>query len=191
MGVGVDVIRETLESYTGTQRRFDIIGVTNSGVELLDDYAHHPTEIKATLAAAQNMAHRKLWCIFQPHTYTRTIALFDEFVDAFKDADNVIMAEIYAAREKNIHKMSSQKVVEALQQKHPEKHALFFPSFEEIAQYGYPRAEAGDVILTMGAGDINRVAELIMQLDEEAMKAGDAAAREARRNKQQPVSIQD
>ena len=86
---------------TGTQRRFDISGASRAtGVKIVDDYAHHPTEIEATLSACQNIPHNKLWCIFQPHTYTRTIALFDQFADAFEKADKLILSEIYAAREK-------------------------------------------------------------------------------------------
>ena len=82
LGVDAETIRETLEGYRGTQRRFDIVGMTSEGVKIVDDYAHHPTEIKATLDASQNVPHNNLWCIFQPHTYTRTMALFDEFADA-------------------------------------------------------------------------------------------------------------
>lgn len=100
LGVEPQLTKETLERYHGTQRRFDIVGTTAKGVKIVDDYAHHPTEIKATLSASENVPHNKLWCIFQPHTYTRTIALFDEFAEAFEKADKLILAEIYAAREK-------------------------------------------------------------------------------------------
>ncbi|MBQ4003974.1 MAG: UDP-N-acetylmuramate--L-alanine ligase, partial [Firmicutes bacterium] len=90
LGVDLDIIEKTLESFTGTKRRFDIIGKTPDGVTVIDDYAHHPAEIKATLAAAKNLAHKKTWCLFQPHTYTRTMALFDQFADAFEDADIIV-----------------------------------------------------------------------------------------------------
>ena len=78
---------KTLDGYTGTQRRFELLGETSTGIRIVDDYAHHPTEIKATLAAVRNMKHNTLWCLFQPHTYTRTMALLDDFATAFDEAD--------------------------------------------------------------------------------------------------------
>ncbi len=161
----VDVIIETLEEFTGTDRRFDITGITEGGVQVIDDYAHHPTEIKATLAAASKIPHSKLWCCFQPHTYTRTMALFDQFADAFADADVLVLAEIYAAREKNIYKISSEKLADEIRKKHPEKPVIFVPTLEGIADYVYEHAGKGDVVLTMGAGDIYKVGELILNKD--------------------------
>ncbi len=166
----VDVIIETLHDFTGTDRRFDITGTTEAGVQVIDDYAHHPTEIKATLAAASKIPHNLLWCCFQPHTYTRTLALFDQFADAFADADVLILAEIYAAREKNIYKISSEKLAEEIRSKHPSKAVVFIPTFEEIADYVYEHAKKGDVVLTMGAGDIYKVGELILNKDFEEIK---------------------
>jgi UDP-N-acetylmuramate--alanine ligase len=163
LGVDAEVICETLENYTGTQRRFDIVGMTTGGVKVVDDYAHHPTEIKATLKAAQNLPHRDLWCIFQPHTYTRTMALFDDFANSFQDADKVILAEIYAAREKNIHKLSSRKLAERIQENHPDKEVYYFDNFEEIGQFVLSRAAQNDLVLTMGAGDIYKVGDLLME----------------------------
>ena len=167
LGVSPEVIVDTLQQYIGTERRFDIIGTTSEGIQLVDDYAHHPTEIKATLSASQNVPHKKVWCLFQPHTYTRTIALFDEFTDAFENADKVVFAEIYAAREKNIHKISSKSLVNAIKDKHPGKEVYFFKEFEEIANFVYNNAEEGDLVITMGAGDIYKVAELILNKDME------------------------
>lgn len=163
LGVSSDTITETLKEYHGTQRRFDIVGTTPKGVKIVDDYAHHPTEIKATLSACGNMPHNKLWCLFQPHTYTRTMALFDEFADAFEKADELVLAEIYAAREKNIHKISSAQLAERIKEVHPEKHVTFIEDFSEIADYVESRAEKGDLVLTMGAGDIYKVGELILE----------------------------
>ncbi|GAB1476045.1 UDP-N-acetylmuramate--L-alanine ligase [Bacillota bacterium] len=165
LGVDTDRIFSTLEEFTGTERRFDIIGVTGSGLCIIDDYAHHPTEIKATLAAAMNFPHKNLWCLFQPHTYTRTMALFDEFAQAFKQADKVILAEIYAAREKNIHKISSKELAVEIKRTNPEKDVYFFESFDEIANFVVNNAEPGDLIITMGAGDIYKVAEGILAKD--------------------------
>lgn len=162
LGVDVDVIRETLESYHGTQRRFDIVGVTEKGVKIVDDYAHHPTEIKAMLTACQNIPHHKLWCLFQPHTYTRTMALFDEFAGAFEKADVLILAEIYAAREKNIYKISSAQLAESIKKARPGQKVLFIDDFREIANYVSKNSERGDLVLTMGAGDIYKVGDMIL-----------------------------
>lgn len=163
LGVAPDTIIDTLDKFTGTQRRFDIQGTTKDGVKVIDDYAHHPTEIKATLSAAKNIHHNKLWCLFQPHTYTRTLALFDEFADAFGDADILILAEIYAAREKNIYKISSKGLAEEVLKKHPEKEVYYMESFEEMAAYVKEHAAANDLVLTMGAGDIYKVGEMILE----------------------------
>lgn len=165
LGVPAASIASTLEDYKGTQRRFDVIGVTQNGITVVDDYAHHPTEIKATLKAAQNMPHKELWCLFQPHTYTRTLALFDEFAEAFDEADKIVMAEIYAAREKNIYKISSKELVGEIKRVHPEKDVYYFGNFEEIASFVINNAQSGDLIITMGAGDIYKVAEIILEKD--------------------------
>lgn len=163
LGVDSEIIKETLESYHGTQRRFDIVGTTSKGVKIVDDYAHHPTEIKATLDASQNVPHNKLWCLFQPHTYTRTMALFDDFAEAFNKADKLILAEIYAAREKNIYKISSAQLAERIQQTHPNKEVLFMESFDAIADYVDRNAQPGDMVITMGAGDIYKVGEMLLE----------------------------
>lgn len=163
LGVPAKTIIETLHKYKGTQRRFDVIGKTSKGVIIVDDYAHHPTEIKATLSAADNVPHKKLWCLFQPHTYTRTLALFDEFAEAFEKADRLILVEIYAAREKNIHNISSKALADKIKETHPDKVIEYIPDFELLAEKVAAEAEDGDMVITMGAGDIYKVGELIMK----------------------------
>jgi UDP-N-acetylmuramate--alanine ligase len=163
LGVPVDSIVSTLEAYTGTQRRFDVIGVTQNNITIVDDYAHHPTEIKATLKAAQNVPHRDLWCLFQPHTYTRTLALFDEFAESFDAADKIVMAEIYAAREKNIYKISSKELVNEIKRVHPNKEVYYFGNFEEIASFVINNAQSGDLVITLGAGSIGTVGDRILE----------------------------
>ncbi len=163
LGVEPALTKKTLEAYHGTQRRFDLVGTTAKGVKIVDDYAHHPTEIKATLSASENVPHNKLWCIFQPHTYTRTIALFDEFADAFEKADHLILAEIYAAREKNIYKISSAQLAEKIKETHPDKDVLFMEDFAAIADYVDSQAQRGDMVITMGAGDIYKVGEMLLE----------------------------
>ncbi len=165
LGVDVSSIASTLESYTGTQRRFDVVGVTKGNVRVVDDYAHHPTEIKVTLSAANNIPHNNLWCLFQPHTYTRTLALFDEFAEAFNEADKIIFAEIYAAREKNIYRISSKELVAEIKRTNPDKEVYYFESFDEIANFVINNSEPGDLVITMGAGDIYKVAEMIIEKD--------------------------
>ncbi len=167
LGVDPVIIKEVLDNFHGTQRRFDVIGTTAGGVRIIDDYAHHPTEIKATLRAAQQTPHNRLWCLFQPHTYTRTRALFNEFAESFDDADVLCMAEIYAAREKNIYKMSSKDLVRKIRQEHPDKEAYYFHTLEDIAQFVGDNAMPGDTVITMGAGDIYKIADILMKQSEE------------------------
>ncbi len=165
LGVEVKNIVETLEQFAGTERRFDVLGRTYNNIKVVDDYAHHPTEIKATLSAVKNMKHNDLWCLFQPHTYTRTMALMDDFAESFAEADKVVLAEIYAAREKNIHKISSKALMNKIKEVDPTKDVYFFKDFDEIANFVYNNAEEGDLVITMGAGDIYKVGEMILERD--------------------------
>lgn len=166
MDVDIASIKRTLESFEGTQRRFDIVGKTKSGATVIDDYAHHPTEIRATLSAALNVSHKHIWCLFQPHTYTRTLALFDQFADAFEYADKLVLAEIYAAREKNIYRLSSKKLQEEIKRRYPDKEVYFMPEFASMADFVANNAAEGDLIITMGAGDIYKVGDMILEKDE-------------------------
>lgn len=171
MGVAVEDIIKTLQNYHGTHRRFDILGRTSTDIKIIDDYAHHPTEIKATLSAIKNMKHEKLWCLFQPHTYTRTMALMDDFATAFDMADVIVLAEIYAAREKNIYKISSGTLRDRILEHDPDKEIYFIDDFMDIASYVYKNAKPGDLVLTMGAGDIYKVGEMILDMDVSRIEA--------------------
>ena len=124
---------------------------------IIDDYAHHPTEIAATLTAATHYPHREIWCIFQPHTYTRTKALFPEFVEALSHTDHVILADIYAARETDTLGVSSKQIADELKAKGCD--AYYFPSFEEIENFCLTHCQKGDVLITMGAGDVVNIGE--------------------------------
>ena len=166
LGVDIAVIQATLKEYSGANRRFDFVGTTDKGVKVIDDYAHHPTEIKATLSAAKNVKHNKLWLIFQPHTYTRTKALFNEFVDSFIDADVVIITDIYAAREKDVYNISSYKLVTAMKAKHPDKPVYYVKDFEDIVRYIEKFAGKDDIVMTMGAGDVYKVGDMLLHKDE-------------------------
>lgn len=163
LGVDFKIIKETLRDFKGTHRRFDFTGVTEKGVKVIDDYAHHPTEIKATLSAARNVKHNRLWLVFQPHTYTRTKALFDEFVDAFGDADTLILTDIYAAREQDVYNISSYKLYSTMKAKYPDRNIFYVKDFEDIVNYIKKVAEADDIVMTMGAGDVYKVGELLLK----------------------------
>lgn len=159
-GIGRDVIRGSLLQFHGTHRRFEKKGEFDK-VTVIDDYAHHPTEIKATLAAAKHYPHKKLWCVFQPHTYSRTIKLFDEFSNAFSDADELILADIYAAREKDNGEVNSNMLAESIKKKNVD--VRYISSFDGIADYIRKNASPGDVVITMGAGDIYKVGDMLLK----------------------------
>ena len=165
LGIPADAIIEGLKNFTGADRRFEYKGKMGE-VTVLDDYAHHPTEIKATLSAAKNVKHNKLWLIFQPHTYTRTKALFNEFVDAFTDADVAIVTDIYAAREKDVYNISSYKLVTAMKAKHPDKPVYYVKDFEDIVKYIEKFAGKDDIVMTMGAGDVYKVGDMLLHKEE-------------------------
>ena len=149
----------SLNRYTGTQRRFEKKGEIG-GVTIIDDYAHHPTEISATLQAAKNYPHKTLWCVFQPHTYTRTKAFLPEFATALAAADRVILADIYAAREKDTLGISSIDLQKAIQNEGCT--CDYFPSFDEIENFLLQNCTQGDLLITMGAGDIVKVGESLL-----------------------------
>lgn len=158
-GLSLNTIQAGLLSFEGTGRRFEYKGEKN-GFTVIDDYAHHPTEIRATLRAAVHYPHDELWCIFQPHTYTRTKALFDDFVDALSLADHIILADIYAARETNTLGVSSEQIAEALREKGCD--AYYLNSFGKIKQFAIKNCKKGDVLITMGAGDVVNIGESIL-----------------------------
>ena len=159
LDVPLTAIQAGLKEFCGTDRRFEYKGTVN-GVTIIDDYAHHPTEIKASLSAAYNYPHREIWCIFQPHTYTRTKALFSEFADALAGTDHVILADIYAARETDTLGISSKDLVSALKAKGCD--AYYFPSFREIEDFCTENCQKGDLLITMGAGDVVNIGEELL-----------------------------
>lgn len=145
-----------IESFCGTKRRFERKGLMGD-IPVFDDYAHHPTEIKATLKTASKMDINDIWCIFQPHTYTRTKALFNDFIKALSYADHVVVADIYAAREKDTGLVSSKQLAQNME------NGIYIPSFEEIEDYIAKNAKSGDIVITMGAGDIYKVGENLVK----------------------------
>ncbi len=155
LGLPFSAISEGLAAFTGVGRRFEKKGETD-GVTVIDDYAHHPTEIAATLRVAEETAKGRVWCVFQPHTYTRTKTLFPQFVEAFSDAEPLIV-DIYAAREKDTGLIHARDLANAIEK------ASYLPSFAACVDYLRAHAKEGDVVLTMGAGDVYRVGEMFLQ----------------------------
>ncbi len=160
MGISLEVAQKGIASFVGTVRRFEYKGERN-GFTIIDDYAHHPTEIKATLTSAQNYPHKDIWCIFQPHTYTRTKAFFHEFAEALSLADHVILADIYAARETDTLGVTSEALAEEL--KGLGTDAYYLPSFEAIEKFVLEKVIHGDMLITMGAGDVVNIGESLLK----------------------------
>ena len=162
LGLDPQGAAEALATYRGVERRFERLGVVG-GFEVIDDYAHHPTEIRATLAAARKHYDRRLIAIFQPHLYSRTRDLLEDFGAAFTDADVVVIADIYAAREKPTGDISSEDLCRLVRERNPGKPVAYLPSFEEIARFVHETARPGDMVLTIGAGDIRTVGEMLVR----------------------------
>lgn len=157
--MNTDTIKKGLLSFTGTDRRFQYKGAIG-GVTIIDDYAHHPTEITATLTAAQNYPHKTLWCVFQPHTYTRTNALLKEFAQALTGADKVVLAPIYAAREVNTIGITSDDLRKEIEKLGTE--VYYLTSFDEIEDFLLENCVHGDLLITMGAGDVVNIGESLL-----------------------------
>lgn len=158
LGVPLEEAAWALGEFQGTGRRFEIRGDAQ-GVLVVDDYAHHPTEIRATLAAARTRyPGRRIWAVWQPHTYSRTRALFSAFAQAFRDADEVIVTEVYAAREPQ-QEFSARRFVEAMA--HPSAH--FFPTLSEVRDYLLSHLTPGDVVLVLSAGDADRLSSEVLE----------------------------
>ncbi len=157
--ISPDIMKSTFSVFNGTHRRFEIIGKSKD-ITIIDDYAHHPTEIEVTLEAAKKIPHNQIWGIFQPHTYTRTKLLLDEFANSFYNADNVIITDIYAAREKDTGLISSKDLANEINKY--SKNAIYIERFEDIVEYIKENAKADDLVMTLGAGSITDLGPLIL-----------------------------
>lgn len=159
LGISLENIVSGLSGFHGTERRFEKKGMFH-GVTVIDDYAHHPDEIAATLSSAKHYPHKNIWCVFQPHTYSRTKALLKEFATVLSQADKIVLADIYAARETDTLGISSldlKNEIEKLGKK------CFYPgSFEEIEKFLLKNCINGDLLITMGAGNIYQVGEALI-----------------------------
>jgi len=154
-----EIIQSALHDFGGTNRRFEYKG-SIGGVTIIDDYAHHPTEITATLTTARNYPHRTIWCVFQPHTYTRTKSLLPDFAKALTLADKVVLADIYAARETDTLGISSKTLQKAVADLGTD--CYYLPTFDEIENFLLENCTSGDLLITMGAGDVHKIGENLL-----------------------------
>jgi UDP-N-acetylmuramate--alanine ligase len=175
VGVGLDIdperIREALENFRGVDRRFQLRGRV-AEISVIDDYGHHPTEIRATLAAARQCGFRRVHVIFQPHRFTRTRDLLDEFASAFGDADTLLVLDIYAASEPPIHGITAEHLAQTIAGASGKGEAVrYAPSFAEAARLAAELAGPGDMVLTLGAGNVSQLGPQVL----EELKARHAA----------------
>jgi UDP-N-acetylmuramate--alanine ligase len=165
VGVGLDIpapqIQEALENFRGVDRRFQVRGRVG-GITVIDDYGHHPTEIRATLAAAKQCGYRKIHVIFQPHRYTRTRDLMEEFATAFSDADSLEVLDIYAASEEPIQGITGETLAQRISET-GNASAQYAGSFEDAVLAGVATAQEGDMILTLGAGSVSQLAPMLLE----------------------------
>jgi UDP-N-acetylmuramate--alanine ligase len=165
VGIGLDIdveqIRAALESFRGVDRRFQLRGQA-AGVSVIDDYGHHPTEVRATLAAARQCGFRKVHVVFQPHRYSRTQLLMEEFAHAFQDADTLFILDIYAASEAPIAGITGEALARNIQETGGHE-ARYATSFADAAEAIVAQANEGDMILTLGAGSVSQLGPMILE----------------------------
>lgn len=159
LGIPHEIVKKALLTFQGTERRFEYKGICQ-GFTIIDDYAHHPTEITATLTAAANYPHHRIWCVFQPHTYTRTKAFLPEFAQALTLADEIVLTDIYAARETDTLGISSRDLQAAIQQLGKDCH--YFSDFQDIENFLLENCSPNDLLITMGAGDVVKLGEKLV-----------------------------
>ena len=160
-GISKEDIKNALAKYTGAHRRFEYVGSFNQGVSIYDDYGHHPTEILATAHSVSKKQHRQSWVVFQPHTYSRTKNLLDDFAKALLSFDNIIITDIYAAREDNIYGISSKDLVDKLQVYG--KKSIYISDFNDIVKYLKEHTIKNDIVLTLGAGTVTNIGNMLKE----------------------------
>ncbi len=166
LGVDTAAAARGIAAFGGVKRRFEQVGEAQ-GVTVVDDYAHHPTEVCATLAAAKDAGFRRTWVIFQPHRYSRTAALGEDFGRSFDDADRVVLMDVYSAGEAPIPGVSGKTILDAMLERRPHVPVAYFPHRADVAGYVAQRACSGDLVMTMGAGDVTTIGpELVRALGE-------------------------
>jgi len=162
LGLPKDEVINALESFSGVRRRFELVGEIN-GLKVLDDYAHHPTEVRAVLSMARQMFPNRVVVVFQPHRYSRTNALVEDFGRCFEDADLVIVTDVYGADEIPEPGVTGELIVESIKKENPNKHVIYYPERATLASNVCSHLEEGDIIITMGAGDITQCSREILE----------------------------
>ena len=158
-GIEKEDIKNGLLKFTGAHRRFEYVGSFNN-VNVYDDYGHHPTEIEAVANALKNKKYNQSWVIFQPHTYSRTKNLLNDFAKALINFDNIIITDIYAAREKNTYDISAKDLAEEVAKLG--KKAYYMPDFSEIVNFVHAHAISNDIVITQGAGTITKIGPMLV-----------------------------
>ena len=158
--IDIKTMATALKKFTGAERRLEYKGSLNNTISIFDDYAHHPTEILATVNAINNKTFNKSWVIFQPHTYSRTLNHLNEFAEAISKFDNIILLDIYAAREQNTYNISSKDLANKI--KELGKDCLYMPDFDEVVSYIKEHAKDDDIIITLGAGTVTKIGPMIL-----------------------------
>ena len=155
-GIPFDKAIESLEQFGGACRRFEILDKLN-GITFADDYAHHPAELRVTLEAAMQMNYRKVWAVFQPFTYSRTKELMDDFAEVLQIPDECVMTEIMGSREINTEGVYTSQLAAKI------PGSVWFNTFDEVADYVLDRAQSGDLVITLGCGDIYKAAKIMIK----------------------------
>ena len=161
LGIDCNIIKKSLEEFNGVGRRFEIKGKINGAI-VVDDYAHNPAEVNSVITVAKNIVKNKLWLVYQPHTYSRTKSFLNEFADVLSNVDNLILTDIYAAREKNTFNISSSDIINVINEKYSNRNcnAIFIEdtnNFEKIKTYLRSSVKDGDLVLIVGAGSIEKL----------------------------------
>ena len=168
LGLDTQAAAEALSTFDGVRRRFTHVGDV-AGITVVDDYGHHPTEIKATLAAAKTLGFNHVDVVFQPHRYSRLQALADDFADAFAEADRLVLIDVFSAGEMPIPGVTSKMLADKVHAKHPEKQVFYVDNRMELPRELAALVDAGDLLITMGAGDVTQVGpEFVAYLSEKA-----------------------
>ena len=160
LGINFEMIKSAIDEFSGVYRRFEIKG-EKDGILVIDDYAHHPTEIRATLSAARNGWNRRIVAVFQPHTFTRTLQFYKDFGLSFDDADILIVTDVYPAREKPIEGVTGKMIADAAVSS-GHKNVKYLPDFKDIIPELKKTLKCGDIVITLGAGDIWKISKELM-----------------------------
>ena len=159
-GINFIDIKSALSKFTGAHRRFEYKGKIDNKASVYDDYGHHPTEIMATINSLKNKEYNKSWVIFQPHTYSRTKNLLDDFANALINFDNIIVLDIYAAREKNTYGITSKDLVNRINS--IGKESKYIPDFNDCVKYVKDNVQKDDIVITLGAGTVTQIGPMLV-----------------------------